>query len=672
MGGSSATRRVSLPPEQVEYVQLILLAAVIGVMAALGHLFFRWLIEALSGLMLGREGNLFGIHHGFGRVFTPIILVTGGGLLLLLNRFFPGEVLGYGFPSFLETVNLGKGQLRPRWIVLKALGAALSLGCGASVGREGPIAQIGGAIASTLTQLRKLSPERAKVLIAAGAGAAIATTFNAPMGGMMFAQEIVLQGENELGSLTLILVATFGAVVTSRGIIGDAAAFTPAHFVIDNYWEMITYGALGLILGALAAGYIRFFYATNGFIRGLKIKQSTRLLIGLALVGVIAVPLPQNLADGYPAINAALRGNLPFRLTLCLMGAKIVSSATSLNAGAPGGVFGPLFFIGAMTGATFRGIAHSIAPGLTGPAGSYALVGLGGFLGAATHAPLTALLLLFEMTRGDWTVVLPAMITTLTALVVARLIERESIDSYSLAQEGKTLAIGHDRLILTQLSVAAAVDRNARTVASETVLREVMRVAGETAQTTLPVIGKDGELAGLIVTHELLAFLGESTELGSVVNAWDLSRHLPPSLKPDDNLDEAVQMMEHEALDELPVTDHGPHGKFIGIVTRSNIARAFNRASLSTAALSTPDNSIFWASGYRVSRLRVPNGAIGKSLRELDLRTRFEVTVLAFQPAGANGGFAPLGPDRPFQPGDLIIAAGSSPALRRFERELAE
>ena len=124
--GSNAIKRGSLPPQQLEYVQLILLAMLVGVMAALGHLFFRWLIDTLSGLLLGREGSLFGIQHGFGRIFTPIILVTAGLLLLLLNRFFPGEVLGYGFPSFLETVNLGKGRLRTRWIVLKQFERALA------------------------------------------------------------------------------------------------------------------------------------------------------------------------------------------------------------------------------------------------------------------------------------------------------------------------------------------------------------------------------------------------------------------------------------------------------------------------------------------------------------------------------------------------------------------
>ena len=661
-----------LPPSQLEYVQLILVAALVGILAALANIAFREAIAAFSWVFLTIEGSLFGIRHGLGRLLTPLILISGGGVLLMLNRFFPGEVLGYGFPSFLENVNLGNARLRKRWILLKALGAALSLGCGASVGREGPIAQIGGAIGSALAQMRRLSTGSAKVLIAAGAGAGIATTFNAPMGGMMFAQEIVLQGENELGNLTLILVATFSAVVMSRALNGDAAAvFPPGHFAIDNYWEMLTYGAMGLLLGVMAAGYVRFFHATGTFIRGLTIKQSTRLIAGLALVGMIAIPLPQNLADGYPLIDQALHGETTLHLTIALMIAKFIASAVSLNAGAPGGVFGPVFFIGATAGASFRGVARLLVPGLTGPAGSYALVGFGAFLSAVTHAPLTALLLLFEMTRGDWTVVLPAMIAALTALVVARMIEPESIDSYSLAREGKSLAIGRDRLILTQLPVSSVVDREVRTVASGAPLTEVMQAAGETTQATLPVIGPAGELAGLIVTRDLLGLLVEGAELGGLVNAWDLSRQHPPVLTLEANLDQAAQLMEYEGLEEIPVVDTTSGDRLIGLVTRSRIAHAFNRVTLSSAALSTGDSNIFWASGYRVSRMQVPEGAIGKTLRQLNARPRYGISVLAVQESGSNAGFAPVGADRSFQNGDLIIAAGNSAALRRFARELA-
>ena len=195
--------------------------------------------------------------------------MSGGVAILLLNRIFPGDVLGYGFPNFLEMVNLGTAKVKRRWIFVKAAGASLSLGAGASVGREGPIAQIGGAIGSTIAQLRKLSPDRAKVLVAAGAGAGIATTFNAPIGGLMFAQEIVLLGHTEIANLTLLIIATFSAVITSRAIQGNAVVFLAPEFVLRSYWEMATYALMGALLGVLAAGYIRFFNATEAWFRRL-------------------------------------------------------------------------------------------------------------------------------------------------------------------------------------------------------------------------------------------------------------------------------------------------------------------------------------------------------------------------------------------------------------------
>src|ERR1700730_5474580 len=186
---------LSLRVDQFEYVQLILLAVTVGVLAALGNLGFRQLIEFSSWVFRGLEWRALGIDKGgFHRALIPIVLMSGGVAILVLDRIFPGDVLGYGFPNFLEMVNLGNARLKRQWIFVKGAGAALSLGSGASVGREGPIAQVGGAIGSTIAQLRKLSPDRAKVLVAAGAGAGIATTFNAPLGGLMFARVVVLLG----------------------------------------------------------------------------------------------------------------------------------------------------------------------------------------------------------------------------------------------------------------------------------------------------------------------------------------------------------------------------------------------------------------------------------------------------------------------------------------------
>ena len=661
-----------LRTDQFEYVQLILLAVIVGVLAALGNLGFRKLIEFFSWVFRQVEWSALGIGlGGWHRGFIVVILMSGGAAILLLDRVFPEDVLGYGFPSFLEMVNLGSARIKRRWIFVKAAAAALSLGAGASVGREGPIAQVGGAIGSTVAQLRKLSPDRAKVMVAAGAGAGIATTFNAPIGGLMFAQEIVLLGHTEIANLTLLIIATFSGAITSHAILGNAPVFDVPEFVLRSYWELATYALMGAALGALAAGYIRFFNGTAAWFRRLDAPVWLKLEAGLAVVGMIAIWLPQNLSDGYPIINRAMAGEYELGLLAALVIAKLFASSVSLGCGAPGGVFGPTFFIGTMAGGMFQRLSAMLIPTLTGPRGSYALVGLGAFLAGTTHAPLTALFLLWEMTRSD-AIALPAMIATITALVVARAIETESIDEFRLAREGKKLQIGRERLALTLIPVSSVMTKNVTTVNENTSLPEVLRAAGETAQSTLPVVNSEGELAGMIVTRDLLSMLAGGEDVGPLVNAFDISNPHSATVTLDTNLDEASQLMEHDGLDEIPVVER-PGGRFLGLVTRQHIAQALNRVSVSLSTLATRDANIYWATGYRVTRVGVPANAAGKTLRQLDPRARFSVTVLAVQDEGnPEVGFAPITPDRALKEGDELLVAGRSQDVRQFTRSLED
>jgi len=663
---------LGLRSDQFEYVELILLAVAVGVLGALGNLGFREFIGFFTWLFRHLEWNLLGIDRGgIFRVLTPIVLLTGGVVMLVLDRFFPGDILGYGFPNFLEQVNLGNARIKRRWIVLKGLGAAISLGSGASVGREGPIAQIGGAIGSALAQLRGIRSDRAKVLVAAGAGAGIATTFNAPIGGLMFALEIVLLGQAETANLALLIISTFSAVVTSRAILGNEPVFQVPVFVLRSYWEMLTYALMGAMLGVLSASYIRAFNAAAIYFRRMKLPAWQKLGIGLSLVGVIAIFLPANLADGYPVINRAMAGEFGLWMLLALCAAKFAGSSLSLGSGAPGGVFGPIFFIGTMAGGAFQRISAIFIPHLTGPRGSYALVGLGAFLAGTTHAPLTALFLLFEMT-ADFNIALPAMIAAVTALVVARAIETESIDTYRLAREGKTLQISQERLALTQIPVSAVMTKDVTVVSANTRLNDVLHIAGQTAQSTLPVVGSEGELVGLIVTRDLLALLGGGADLGPLVNAFDIAQENCPQVTADQNLDVASQLMEQERLDEIPVVDQPLGGRFMGLVTRQHIAQALNRVSVSLSALTARDQNIYWATGYRVTRLEVPAAAAGATIRALDARARFGVTILALQSSDdPDGGFVPVAPDRRLKTRDLIVAAGRPADIRHFERELA-
>ncbi|MBF6570676.1 MAG: chloride channel protein [Candidatus Binataceae bacterium] len=659
--------------DQFEYIELILLAVLVGVLSALGNLGFRALINLFSYVFRDLEWHALGIRlYTVHALLIPIVLLSGGVGILILNWGFPGDVLGYGFPAFLEMVNLGNARIKRVWIIVKAIGAALSLGAGASVGREGPIAQIGGAIGSAVAQLRRLSAERAKVLIAAGAGAGIATTFNAPIGGLMFAQEIVLLNQIELSNLTLLIIATMSAVVTERGLTGNAAVFMPAPFVLRSYFEMITYGLMGITIGIIAAGYIRFFHRVGDFFNHLKLPAWAKLGLGLLIVGVVAIPFPQNLSDGYPHINSALQGHDTLTLMGTLAVAKFFTSAISLGCGAPGGVFGPIFFIGTMTGGTMQRMFAYFIPGFTGPRGSYALIGLGAFLSSATHAPLTALFLLFEMTQ-DYQVALPAMITVVISMIVARAIEPESIDTYALARAGKSLEIGKERLVLSQIPVSAVMVHDAEVISENRALAEVLQVAGETPQAILPVVNSEGDFSGIIVIRHLLALLVGGNDLGPLVNAFDIAWRNPPMVTAASSLDEATQLMEYEALEELPVVERANGGKFLGLVTRRAIAQTFNRVNVSLSTLATRDANIFWATGYRVTRISVPTQAGGRTLRELDPRARFSVSILAMRDCDdPDMGFVPIAADRLLKPGDLLVVAGRPSGLRQFARELEE
>ena len=312
-------------------------------------------------------------------------------------------------------------------------------------------------------------------------------------------------------------------------------------------------------------------------------------------------------------------------------------------------------------------------PHLTGPRGSYALVGLGAFLAGTTHAPLTALFLLWEMTRSD-TIALPSMIATITALVVARAIETESIDEFRLAREGKTLQIGQRAPRADADSgQRCGVPRTSRWSRENTSLTEVLRTAGETAQSTLPVVDSDGELAGAIVVRDLLSVI---VPRQGARPARQRVRHLQRAtarrVTPDANLDEASQLMEHEGLDEIPVVDRATAAGFLGLVTSRQIAQALNRVSVSLSTLATRDPNIYL--GDRLSRdadQRSRPTLREDTLRQLDPRARFSVTVLAVQDANnPDGGFAPISPDRPLKAGDELVAAGRPQDIRQFTHEL--
>ncbi len=643
---------------------LLGLAVLAGVLGAAGNVAFRLCIDGATWLF----GTL---GAPFGRAGIPLALVAGGVVLLVLERLFPGEVLGYGFPRFLEMFHLHGARLKRRWIVLKTVGSAISLGAGAAVGREGPIAQIGGSIGGLVARVSRLPVDDRKALVACGAAAGIAATFNAPLAAILFTQEIILLGAAPFAHLSLVVVSAATAVAATRELFGSEAVLHVTPFALGSYWQCLTYAALGVVLGALGAFYTRLFHAAARRTARLPYPRGVILLAGLLLVGLLGMVVPENLSDGYPVINTALTGELLWDGALVLAVAKLAGSIVSLACGAPGGVFGPIFFIGAMTGASFRALSALVVPELTGPQGSYALVGLGGFLAATTHAPLTALFLCLEMTQG-YGITVPALLTVGLAMLVSQRLEPESIDTYGLHAEGKRLHGETLHQLLDRLPIGGAYRADVEPVAEACPLPQLLKVVAEGQGTALPVVNARGELTGVLSFAALRAVLLEENDLGPLVVAADLADDDVPTVTPASSLGDAFRRIDETRLDEIPVVDTTDPKRLLGMLSRGDLIAAYNRAAGTLGALPLDawlgSNEATWTHGYRVLTSAVPPAWIGRSLRDVDCRGRWGVTVLATR-ADATTAYAVPDPDHVFAAGDVIVLAGTSAGLRAARRE---
>jgi CIC family chloride channel protein len=383
------------------------LAVGIGLLSGLGNYAFRKLIDFFHWLVIIQGSALFRIdfdHWGPERLWVILFPVVGGVLMIPFGRFWSRD-LRFGFPQFLARVNLKGGKVPARTILTRGVASAVTIGTGGSAGQEGPIAQIGGGIGSQIGQLFQMSGDRLKVLVACGVSGGVAATFNAPIAGVFFAQEIVLLSSFEISSFTPIVIASGMSTVVSRALLGNTPAFAVPPYLVRSAWDLLLYALLGLIIGFFAASFIDLHFRIKDRFAALRLPPLAKPILGGALVGLIGVAFPQVFGNGYEFLETVLHGEAAFYLLAALVLAKAVATSVTLGSGLPGGLFAPSLYIGAVTGGAFGHLARALFPHIASSPGTYALVGMGAFLSAATHAPMTAIFLLFEMTawrRRSW------------------------------------------------------------------------------------------------------------------------------------------------------------------------------------------------------------------------------------------------------------------------------
>jgi CIC family chloride channel protein len=411
---------------------LILLAVAVGVLTGFGSVGFIYLLAGVT--RLAREGVGAAL-----RVFGPanlVLLPALGGLVVgpLIERFAK-EAKGHGVPEVMTALASRGGQIRKRVVMVKVLASSLTIGFGGTAGREGPMVQIGSTIGSAIGQWAQLSTKSLRTLVACGAAGGIAATFNAPIAGALFAVE-VLMGRFHADFL-LVLLTSLSSCMVARSFLGDHPAFVVPAYELSSPAELPLYFFMGLLAGLAAMAYVRLLYRTEDVFGTWAFPEHLKPAIGGLIAGLVLRFFPQVYGAGFPAIESALWVRFPWELLVGLFLAEMVANCATLGSGGSGGVFAPGLYMGAMVGGAFGFLVHWLFPAWTGGAGAYAMVGMAAFFAAAAKAPMTALLILFEMTN-DYRIMLPLMTATVASTSVSYRLLAQSIYTLKLHRRGIT------------------------------------------------------------------------------------------------------------------------------------------------------------------------------------------------------------------------------------------
>jgi len=557
---------------------MAVLAVVIGLLSGLGNYAFRKTIDFVNWAIIEQGMEAFAIsfdHWTFSRVFVVLFPLAGGLILIPFGLFFSSD-MRFGFPAFLERVNLRGAKVPLRTIFTRGLASAVTLGSGGSAGQEGPIAQIGGAIGSQFGQAFKVSGDRLKVLVACGVSGGVAATFNAPIAGVFFAQEIVLLSSFELSSFTSIVIASGMSTVVSRALLGNDPAFAVPPYTVSSPWEIILYVLLGMLVGVLAAGFIDVHFRIKDRFEALSLNRLVKPVVGGGIVGLIGIFFPQIFGNGYGFMEEVLHGSGPWLLLAALIFAKAVATSVTLGSGLPGGLFAPSLYLGAVTGGAFGKIAQIVFPSAALSPGAYALVGMGAFLSAATHAPMTAIFLLFEMT-GSYEVIIPIMLSCVIGTAICRHYKNDSLDTVELSRAGIDLEAGKERNIMKSLRVGAVMVRDPESVPENMSLGTFARFIAKTRHTNFPLISNDGELTGIISVQDFMGVVFEK-DLMDLVVIKELATLDVITVTEWDNLDTAMRKIGYRNIEQLPVVDGEGSRRLVGIISRRDMVSAYNRA----------------------------------------------------------------------------------------------
>ena len=543
-------------------------AVAVGGASALGVVAFYRLIDVAYGVFFRWPAQH--LARDVFLAYRPVVTAAGMLAAWWVMRRLGRDHQGLNVPDVQLAVARRSGHIPVRPALARTAASAITMGAGGSAGSEGPVAVLGSTLGSFLGRSFRFDAQRVNVLVAAGAAGGISAAFNAPLAGAFFALEEVL-GNFAVRAFPAVVVSSVVAAVVSRGVFGNHPAFPiPTEYGYSHAAEMLLfYPLLGVLAGLAAALFVRMYFGTEDAVRRLRVPPWLLPVLGGATVGVL-VYMSQGALVGYGhlAFRLEVFGGMPFHVLALLALGKMLATSITLNTGGSGGVFTPSLFIGAATGGAFGVALSALFPGMALTPEAYALVGMGAVVAAATDAPLTGILIVFEMTN-DYAIVLPLMLATVIATIVAKRIERDSLYSGWLRRRGEVLEHGASRDVLAGLSVADVFDRNPQIIEHSATVAELLAVLGRGEQTEFPVVDGAEHFVGIITVAHLGQLALERGDLTDVLIAADIA--VPAeTLSPRDSLLAAVRRMGVRGSASLPVVDPKT-GRLLGILARSHV-----------------------------------------------------------------------------------------------------
>ncbi len=660
------------------YTIFSIFAIIMGAVAGLAAVLFHDAVELLNEFFFSQSfSQLFFIGSGI-VIIIPVIGMLIQAIMIILS---PDTAKRKGVSEVIKAVAIRGGYIPFRTTLFHFVAPAVCIGTGGTVGPEGPAAQLGGGLASKLSNIWGLSDSRKRIFTAAGAGAAIAAIFNTPLGGIFFALEIILLNDFQTTTFSALILASVTASAISRILLGNESIFHFQHQAFTDYSQLWLFIVLGVFAGLISLLFIRY----STFLQRLfkkKILKTIPQWLAMAIVGILVGLAGYFYRDilgiGYSAINEMLSNSLGWKLVLILMVLKFLLVPLILHSGGFGGLFAPSLFIGAAFGFLFAYFFNSI--GIETNFTIMILVSMGAVLGGINTIPISAILIIFEMTK-DYSFILPLMLAVIVSTTIVQMSIKGSIHIKHLEEQGFKIVSGREVNILKKLRVSDVPLKEIELINEKTPLPKIVQKLIASTHDTFYVNNDKGKIIGTITESEIRPIMTDYDSLKNVLVARDVMKPMVVTVNYHDDLDSVLRLLTKYNVDQLPVTKDN---MIIGSILRRDILELYNRESLKenladgiTHELSTIDETgTAKIGGYIIREIPVTDAIVGKTLIELRIRNKYGIEILLikrkkfFVEDEEDSEIKTPNPNLALESGDVLVVFGEESKIKKFENDI--